>query len=99
MPRLAAEPNSESLTLEVEARVLGRTDTFINCLRGEHYSTEIPEYLAQEYHWFNAGPTPSSRWCSADSPRDTCWRRSASNYWRRSSRRASDQNRISIRGD
>jgi hypothetical protein len=45
---LAAEANTEALQLEVESRVLGTTDNFINCLRGEHYSNEIPEYLAEE---------------------------------------------------
>jgi len=45
IPRLAAE--GESAYPEVEARVLGTTDTFINCLTGDHHATQIPDYLTE----------------------------------------------------
>jgi hypothetical protein len=41
IPRLAAD-NNEAVFQEVENRVLGTTDAFINCLTGNHYATEAP---------------------------------------------------------
>lgn len=48
VPKLHRQENNEILQQEVETKVLAATDQFINCLRGEHYSHEIPEYLAPE---------------------------------------------------
>lgn len=38
VPRLRADYQNEALHQEVEQKVLGSADTFINCLRGEHHS-------------------------------------------------------------
>lgn len=76
IPRLAADP-SENTHQEVEHRVLGATDTFINCLAGEHYATEVPEYLTQEYLISYAGLTHSRVWSTPVSPLATCSRRTA----------------------
>lgn len=86
IPRLAADP-SENTYQEVEHRVLGATDTFINCLAGEHYATEVPEYLTQEYPFPYTGPIPSRASFTRVSPLGTCLRRTGCRCLRRSSRR------------
>jgi hypothetical protein len=48
VPRLATNYEDANLQQEVEEKVLGSADTFINCLHGEHYSRDIPDYLQEE---------------------------------------------------
>lgn len=42
---MEGQESNESLQIEVQDKVLGAADTYINCLHGEHYSKDIPEYL------------------------------------------------------
>lgn len=86
IPRLAADP-SEATHQEVEQRVLGATDTFINCLAGEHYATEVPEYLTQEYSIPHAGPIPTRVLSTLAWRRASFWKRIDCHYWRRSFRK------------
>lgn len=86
IPRLAAH-NTEAVQQEVESRVLSTTDAFINCLTGDHYASQVPDYLAEEYVSPHAGPTLSRPRSTPGWPRGSCWRRSGSSCWRRSSRR------------
>lgn len=45
VPRMLNNDEDTALIHEVREKVLGSSDRFINCLRGEHYSQEIPDYL------------------------------------------------------
>lgn len=46
--RLSTNYQDETAQQDVEQKVLKSANVFINCLAGEHYTTEIPEYLQPE---------------------------------------------------
>lgn len=48
IPKLSTNYQDETIQQEVEQRVLRSADVYINCLTGQHYTTEIPEYLQTE---------------------------------------------------
>ena len=45
IPKIVDQDDNFDLKHEVREKVLGSSDRFINCLRGEHYSQDIPENL------------------------------------------------------
>ena len=48
VPRLAEDYANESTQQDVEEKVLSSADGWVNCLRGQHYSHEVPEYIKEE---------------------------------------------------
>ncbi len=85
VPKLLGSYKDEAAHIDVENKVLRSANVFINCLHGEHHSTEIPEYLTAEYSFgLLLEPTPSRVTSTPTWLPSTFSKKNAPNYWQQS---------------
>ena len=48
VPRLTEDYSNEAIQQDVEEKVLSSADRWVNCLGGQHYSNDVPEYIQEE---------------------------------------------------
>jgi len=48
MAKLADHYDNEGAHEHAEDKALGAVNTYINCLEGDHYSKDLPDYIQEE---------------------------------------------------